>query len=956
MRRWIVLFLLVLLGSVQASILPHAGRAQPEQEPGLHLATVDDAVVLSWQAGPMMTDHVDDPENAQQTIEYGGYELPAYLVPLHVPHTRPIIPQPDLVQADPWSGTLTRVDPPVPQRIDGEQRPALAVAPPPTLPDSPVFVLRESVMRGRRLVVLAISPFFSQDGKSYRATSIQATIPGALPLTEETSAITDLFFSTAPNRHSSAPPSTTRVVAAHRVWLPIVGHQRASSDNLWSLPPLNPRANQPALKINVTQAGMQRITGDMLAAGGFDIATLDPAHLQVWHRDIPVAIEVNDNGDGRIDPADDLRFYAPPPGDRWNAGDIYWVTNESSVSTTRMEIRAVEPGAAPLQTSAHTWGEWYQPALYDSTLRGPDGDHWFSTHLRAGPGGEADTLTIPLAAAAPFAPGTSVFTITGSAYTYGPHRMEVSVGGAPQTVTWTGSGDWRHTVTFTHLPQSPLELRLMPGDRPSGIELDRITWELPIQLQAGEYGLTFRSGATAQRYRVEGAATASGLYDISDPTKPVRLGIPPGSSFEFEDQFTQRQYLLVNAAGLRTPQVAGHAPVDLATPLNAEVLYITPAAFRGALEPLVAHRRSQGYTVAVVDVQAIYDTWSYGQVAPEAIRTFLRYAAVHWDTLPVAVTLVGDGTSDPHDYQERNNTNFIPPYLAYVDPWLGETACETCYAQLEGSSPQPDALPDLLIGRLPVKSSAEVTTVVNKIIGYETGPADASWRNRAIYLTDNSYEADGRPDPAGDFMTEADASIALQPATLSIARLSYDPSPMHTEAPWREPDQVRARDRTLALLNQGSGTVTFFGHAHEWQWALTNLAQEPSHLIELFEVDTLTNGDRLPVVLAMTCVSSLFQKPANSGTTIDERMVLHPNGGAVAVWGPTGRGVSYGHGLLQKGFYQQLWDAASPGRAPVGLLAQAGYMELFLRGNCCQSTLRTYVVLGDPLTQVRVGS
>jgi hypothetical protein len=291
-----------------------------------------------------------------------------------------------------------------------------------------------------------------------------------------------------------------------------------------------------------------------------------------------------------------------------------------------------------------------------------------------------------------------------------------------------------------------------------------------------------------------------------------------------------------------------------------------------------------------------------------------------------------------------------------VDPWLGETACETCYAQLEGSSPQPDALPDLLIGRLPVKSSAEVTTVVNKIIGYETGPADASWRNRAIYLTDNSYEADGRPDPAGDFMTEADASIALQPATLSIARLSYDPSPMHTEAPWREPDQVRARDRTLALLNQGAGTVTFFGHAHEWQWALTNLAQEPSHLIELFEVDTLTNGDRLPVVLAMTCVSSLFQKPANSGTTIDERMVLHPNGGAVAVWGPTGRGVSYGHGLLQKGFYQQLWDAASPGRAPVGLLAQAGYMELFLRGNCCQSTLRTYVVLGDPLTQVRVGS
>jgi hypothetical protein len=353
-------------------------------------------------------------------------------------------------------------------------------------------------------------------------------------------------------------------------------------------------------------------------------------------------------------------------------------------------------------------------------------------------------------------------------------------------------------------------------------------------------------------------------------------------------------------------------------------------------------------------VQHIYDSWSYGQVSPEAIRAFLRYARDTWGSPPLAVTLVGDGTSDPFNYTGRNNPNLIPPYLAYVDPWLGETACETCYAQLDGDHPLDDSLPDVWLGRLPVKQVTELEHVVTKIITYETTALAAPWRNRAIFLTDNAVEADGRPDLASDFITDADVSIALQPSSLNIRRLSYDPSPEHHTASWREPHPRRARDRTIELLNEGAGLVTFFGHSHHWQWALTDPTHNPSHLLELFEVDQLRNNDRLPVVLTMTCLSSAFQEPAYSGTTIDERLVLQASGGAVAVWGPTGRGVAHGHNLLQQGFYQKLWHPSSPGQGLLGELTQSGYEELFLLGTCCQSTLRTFVLFGDPLTQVRV--
>jgi hypothetical protein len=134
---------------------------------------------------------------------------------------------------------------------------------------------------------------------------------------------------------------------------------------------------------------------------------------------------------------------------------------------------------------------------------------------------------------------------------------------------------------------------------------------------------------------------------------------------------------------------------------------------------------------------------------------------------------------------------------------------------------------------------------------------------------------------------------------------------------------------------------------------MTDPAVTPSYLLGLYDVDALTNGEKLPIVLEMTCLTSAFQQPAYSGTTIDERLVLHPNGGAIATWGPTGLGIAHGHDVLQRGFYRALW-AAPPGTATVGELTLAGYQELFLRGSCCQDTLRTFALLGDPLTRARV--
>jgi hypothetical protein len=565
---------------------------------------------------------------------------------------------------------------------------------------------------------------------------------------------------------------------------------------------------------------------------------------------------------------------------------------------------------------------------------------------------------VPLTPTLPLAAGSLVLTVTGTAYTPGPHRLRVQAAAVSRETTWQGTDNFTHTFA---LPQgaASVALHLLPGDAPSGVLLDSVNWQRAVALDANGQGALFAGTAGTWRYQVRNPPADGSLYDISDPTNPLRLTgtVSTASALEFQDTTpagAARRYLLAGAGTLHTPQISTRPAVNIADLGSGSVIYIAPAAWHPALAPLVAHRQTQGYSVALVDVQHIYDFWNHGQVSPDAIRDFLRYAAATWNPAPLAVTLVGDGTADPRDYLGHGNTSYIPPYLAEVDLWLGETACDTCYAQLDGSDPLSDPMPDIMLGRLPVNSAQELEQLVGKIVGYETARDHSSpWRSRAVYLADNYREASGAVDGAGDFAAAAEESAALQPPGISIERVYYAPFlAQHSASAWYEPDATHAHQRTLAALNRGAATVMYIGHSHHWQWAITDLEAETSHLLGLYDPDSLRNGERLPVVLAMTCLSSSFHQPAPTPTTIDERLLLSGTGGAVAVWGPTGLGVAHGHDALQRGFYQALWAAS--GQAAVGGLVQAGYVELFERGNCCQDALRTFVLLGDPLTQMRM--
>ncbi|HEX6287893.1 MAG TPA: hypothetical protein VFZ66_01820 [Herpetosiphonaceae bacterium] len=457
------------------------------------------------------------------TIEIGGTEIPAQLVVVHLAHTTPAHPLISTLDCRPWAGQLRPSTRPIPQ-ANGQARPDLTVPSKRAIPTTPITRLREGMSRGQRLAVFAVVSIFEHEGRLCQLTHLEATIPGAQRVGDTMQA------------------STT--------WWPSA-----------STAPTNPAASRPALRVLVREAGMQHISGAALTRNIPSGTSLDPARLHLAHAGQDVAIQLIGAADGRLDADDELRFYAPEVGDRWNAASTYWLTVEDQPGR-RMAVRAAGAGSAPLRTTAQESGRWQPRAIYDSTLPGPDGDHWFAAELRSGPEQAGGPISIPLTATLPRAAGPVTITLTGSAYTTGPHRLELLAGAATASVEWIGTGDWRQTVTLdTDAPS--VEVMLLAGAAANGIEIDQVQWTRPVALEVEGQGATFQGEPGSWRYELHGIANDQALYDVTDPAQPVQLTLEGGS---FEDGPEPRRYLVTGATILHTPEVQRHQPIDLVTP------------------------------------------------------------------------------------------------------------------------------------------------------------------------------------------------------------------------------------------------------------------------------------------------------------------------------------------------------------------------------------------------------
>ena len=127
---------------------------------------------------------------------------------------------------------------------------------------------------------------------------------------------------------------------------------------------------------------------------------------------------------------------------------------------------------------------------------------------------------------------------------------------------------------------------------------------------------------------------------------------------------------------------------------RADLLIITHKDFIGSLGPLKSLRESQGWSVALIDVEDLYDEFSFGAKNPQALRDFLYRARVYWQRPPRFVLLVGDASFDPRNYLGLGDFDIVPTKLidtVYLetasDDWFVDFNNDGCPRSLSAESP-----------------------------------------------------------------------------------------------------------------------------------------------------------------------------------------------------------------------------------------------------------------------------
>ncbi|MCK4409197.1 MAG: PQQ-binding-like beta-propeller repeat protein, partial [Candidatus Eisenbacteria sp.] len=321
-------------------------------------------------------------------------------------------------------------------------------------------------------------------------------------------------------------------------------------------------------------------------------------------------------------------------------------------------------------------------------------------------------------------------------------------------------------------------------------------------------------------------------YDASGSEAPVWL--PPSSARERGGAVTYC-YSVEDCAS---------AGIDLLV-VVADELHYSPV-----LQMYAYHHASYlGLNIGIVGTSALTELTS------EDLHGFVQdvyetQSAAHFGDGHLGfVILVGDA------YADDNATVMIPTYDDYGGT---EVASDHYYACVSGD----DDFEDVMIGRLSVGNVAELDAVVAKSANYMPLPDGEPWCERTLLVSGLFYTI------KDDYVTLFDEYEELMPDSWSVDRIyRHDYGDNHSCSI----DVVEA-------FNEGHLIVNYAGDGWISSW---------HRVIDTSDIPFMDNGDRLPIVLSMACMTGSYDNTTEIDQTgsydcFAEQMVNTSGRGAVA--------------------------------------------------------------------------
>jgi hypothetical protein len=678
-------------------------------------------------------------------------------------------------------------------------------------------------------------------------------------------------------------------------------------------------------EVLVAADGIQRIDHAALVAAGVDLTGIDTRKLALFAADgtlVPLRV----GGGKTFGSGSFLEFVGSAVDTLYTGTNVYRLKAVSKGALAAVTDTTSPTGTPASYHMAKFEFERNRDYHYASSIEDP----FFDTRI-----------------VATTAPVSRTFTFTLSGYLAGAAtaRLNVRFYGASSVdhapdhhVVVSLNGTVVGESLFDGLTSPPFDIEIPPGLLIAGantlvlrlpadtgapvdvVNLDSFTVTYPQSFAASGDRLSF--SGSGQRFEIPGFTSPDLVaYRVSGGIVTRLAGLtvsPTGGSYvaSLPGTATESRYFVAASSALYAP--SGRIPRAAVNLLDgvADVVVISHPDFLDGLTDWLGTRAEQGFTVKVVDIEDVYAQYSGGVVDALALQRYLARAAT---TLGARFALlVGGDSYDYRNYLGLGAVSFVPSiYTKAGAVWY--TPSDAAIVDFDG-----DGVPNMAIGRLPVRTANELENAISKILLFES----KDYGRTALFAAD----AD---DPR--------ASIPFRSASEMLVSL-LGPSWQAGRAYISDLGISAARIAVSAAFNDGRALINFVGHSGSTNWG------DPSrpgsgNLLSTADVALFTNYGRPAMVVQWGCWNTYYVSPRTE--SLGNRLMLVGENGAVAVMGATTLTEDANENALARHLVPRL---ASPG-ATIGEAILAAKQRLAAENSPqrdLSDVLLGWNLLGDP--------
>lgn len=377
---------------------------------------------------------------------------------------------------------------------------------------------------------------------------------------------------------------------------------------------------------------------------------------------------------------------------------------------------------------------------------------------------------------------------------------------------------------------------------------------------------------------IEAANASTIVFDVTDASRVTRCA----TSFDDENSsltvaMPDIEDLMVNARKLiafdtevsyPSVTVVGElANQDLHSLKTPDMLIITnDVLYRSAERLAEMHRDYDGFDVAVVDQQQIFNEFSSGSRCAMAYRRFLKmlydrepdkiryvllYGHSSWDNRnpELADNLLCYETENVEQARDLTKNYTSDKYFVMLDDKFNANRIEFGFMHLS-------------IGRIDVASTAEADIINDKIHRFMQRP-----RSHAVYGNVLVFSDDG--ESQGHFLDaeETVSEMLKRKSTLTFTRVH------NLIYPWTGRYAIEGRKAISKALRDGQGLMLYYGHSN-----VNTLTAE-----HLFDVNLIRQSpcDDYPFVMFASCETFGFDRLHSLG----QALLTNTQGGAIGIVG-----------------------------------------------------------------------